>query len=239
MGRRRSTAGGKALKKTRTLWTLIAFAVAASAQPVMTNQTVEAMLRGGVPIPTILTAIKTATYIQLFTSKEFHDRLLKAGASPSVADQIVHAMHDRSYNGADRFEDVKPLPVALAPPPVVKAAVAQPVETPVPVVTPSPPAAVPTPGERNWNVAEAKQLATLPLYATVEHAPSPIAVPAVAPGPPRLGADRRLYVSPMEGNLDGFIAAEIIKEHLPVQIVLDDNDVDLVLVGQSLKEDDH
>jgi hypothetical protein len=43
----------------------------------------------------------------------------------------------------------------------------------------------------------------------------------------------------MEGKLDGFIAAEIIKEHLPVRIVLDDKDADLILVGQSLKEDDH
>jgi hypothetical protein len=42
----------------------------------------------------------------------------------------------------------------------------------------------------------------------------------------------------MEGKLDGFIAAEIIKEHLPVHIVLDDKDADLILVGQSLKEDD-
>jgi hypothetical protein len=133
------------LKKTRILWTLIAFAVISSAQPVMTNQTVEAMLRGGVSVPTILTAIKTAAYIQLFVSKEFYDRLLKAGASPSVADQIVHAMHDRTYNGAERFEDVKPVPVALASPPVVKAVVAQPIETPVPVVTPPPPLVVPAP----------------------------------------------------------------------------------------------
>ena len=70
-------------------------------------------------------------------------------------------------------------------------------------------------------------------------ATTPTTIHAVAPGVPRLGADRRLYISPMEGQLDGFIAAEVIKEHLPVHIVLDDNDADLVLVGQSLKEDDH
>jgi hypothetical protein len=135
------------MKKTRILWTLIAFAVISSAQPVMTNQTVEAMLRGGVAVPTILTAIKTAAYIQLFMSKEFYDRLLRAGASPSVADQIVHVMHDRTYNGAERFEDVKPVPVAVAltSPGVVPTAVAQPVEAPVPVVTPPPPMAVPAP----------------------------------------------------------------------------------------------
>ena len=199
----------------------------------MTNQTVEAMLRGGVPVPTILTAIRTAEYIELITSKEFRDRLLNAGASPSDADQIVHAMHDRNYKGAVRPEDVHPVPVAvaLARPPVVPTAIAQPVETIAPAV-PSPPAAAPAPGvERNWT-GPAK-------VSPIASAPAPIAVPAVAPGPARLGADRRLYISPMEGKLDGFIAAEIIKEHLPVHIVLDDNDVDLVLVGQSLKEDDH
>jgi len=122
------------------------FAVISSAQPVMTNQTVEAMLRGGVAVPTILTAIETAAYIQLFMSKEFYDRLLRAGATPSVADQIVRAMHDRTYNGAERFEDVKPVPVAVAlASPRVVPAVAQPAETPVPVVTPPPPTVVPAP----------------------------------------------------------------------------------------------
>jgi hypothetical protein len=115
----------------KILLTLIACAVISSAKPVMTNQTVEAMLRGGVPVPTILAAIKTADHIQLFMSTEFYDRLLNAGASPSVADQIVQAMHDRTYKGAVRPEDVKRMPVAvaLARPPVVPTAIAQPVET--------------------------------------------------------------------------------------------------------------
>ena len=200
----------------------------------MTNQTVEAMLRGGVPVSTIVTAIKTAEYIQLYTSKEFHDRLLNAGASPSVADQIVQAMHDRNYKGAVRPEDVNPVPVAvaIARPPVAPTAVTQLVETPAPVVTSPPPAIVAAPVvEQNWTGP--------PKAPPTAGAPPPVAIPAVAPGTHRLGADRRLYISPMEGKLDGFIAAEIIKEHLPVHIVLDDNDVDLVLVGQSLKEDDH
>jgi len=70
-------------------------------------------------------------------------------------------------------------------------------------------------------------------------APPAITIPDAPSGAPRLGADRHLYISPMEGKLDGFIAAEAIKEHLPVHIVLDDKDADLVLVGLSLKEDDH
>jgi hypothetical protein len=225
---------GKTLKMRRILLTLVAFAVISSATPVMTNQTVEAMLRGGVPVPTIVTAIKTAEYIELFTSTEFYNRLLNAGASHNVADQIVQAMHDRNYKGAVRPEDINPVPVAvaIARPPVAPTPVARPVETPAPVAALPPPVLVPAPGvERNWT-GPAK-------VSPLAYAPPPTAVPDVAPGNPRLGADRRLYISPMEGKLDGFIAAEIIKEHLPVHIVLDDKDVDLVLVGQSLKEDDH
>ena len=129
------------MKIKRILLTLIACAIMSSAKPVMSNETVEAMLRGGVPVPTIITAIKTAAYIQLFTSKEFYGRLLNAGASPSVADQIVQAIHDRTYKGTVRPEDAKPVPVAiaLASPPIVKAVVAQPIEGPVPVLTPPPP----------------------------------------------------------------------------------------------------
>jgi hypothetical protein len=137
------------LKMKKILLMLIACAVISAAKPVMTNETVEAMLRGGVPVPTILSAIKTAAYIQLVASKEFYDRLLNAGASPSVADQIVRAMHDRTYNGAVRPEDVKPAPVAviLAQTPFVPAAVAQPVETPAPAITPPPPVAVLAPAQ--------------------------------------------------------------------------------------------
>ena len=136
------------MKKTRILWMLIALAAISSAQPVMTNQTVEAMLRGGVPVPTILTAIKTAAYIQLVMSKEFYDRLLNAGASPSAAGQIVQAMHDRTYKGAERLEDVRPpvpVAVALAPPPVVPTAAARLVDTPASAVTQPPSLVAPAP----------------------------------------------------------------------------------------------
>jgi hypothetical protein len=117
-------------KMRRILLTLMACAVISSAKPVMTNETVEAMLRGGVPVPTILTVIKTAPYIQLFTSKEFYGRLIKAGAPPGVADQIVRAMHDRTYNGAARLDDIH------------SDAVAETVAAPLPtVVTPAAPPA--------------------------------------------------------------------------------------------------
>jgi hypothetical protein len=168
----RSITRGKTLKVRRILWTLIAFAAISSAQPVMTNQTVEAMLRGGVAVPTILTAIKTAEYIQLFMSKEFYDRLINAGASPSVADQIVQAMHDRTYSGAVRPEDVKPAPAAVAVPrpPVVPTAVAQPVETPAAVATPSSPAV-------------AIAIARPPVVPTAVAQPVETSAPAVTPSP--------------------------------------------------------
>jgi hypothetical protein len=151
LGREQPTAGRKNVNMRKILWTLIAFAVISSAKPVMTNQTIEAMLRGGVPTPTILTSIKTAENIQFFTSKEFYDRLVSAGASPSIADQIVQAMHDRTYKGAVRPEDVKPavpVAVAFARPPVAQAAIAQPVRTSVPVTVQSLPAVVPTASNR-------------------------------------------------------------------------------------------
>jgi len=48
----------------------------------------------------------------------------------------------------------------------------------------------------------------------------------------------RVFISPMQGNLDGFIAAEIIKQHLPVLVVTDESAAQFVLVGLSLHEDD-
>ncbi len=48
-----------------------------------------------------------------------------------------------------------------------------------------------------------------------------------------------LFISQMEGGLDGFIATEIIKEKLPVTVVTEEKDADYILVGTSLKGDDH
>jgi hypothetical protein len=48
----------------------------------------------------------------------------------------------------------------------------------------------------------------------------------------------KIFVSEMDGKLDGFIAPEIIKQKLPVVILLDENDADFVLAGASIKADD-
>lgn len=42
----------------------------------------------------------------------------------------------------------------------------------------------------------------------------------------------------MDGNLDGFISSEIIKQKIPVVIVTDEKDADFVLAGASVKADD-
>jgi hypothetical protein len=57
------------------------------------------------------------------------------------------------------------------------------------------------------------------------------------PQPPVAGS--RVFVAPMEGNLDGFISAEILKQKLPLVVVTSDAQADLVMTGLNLKQDDH
>lgn len=47
----------------------------------------------------------------------------------------------------------------------------------------------------------------------------------------------RLFITPMQGHLDGFIAAEIIKQHIPVEVVTEPSDADIVLTGATLEHD--
>ena len=42
----------------------------------------------------------------------------------------------------------------------------------------------------------------------------------------------------MQGNLDGFIAAEVIKKHIPIVVVTDEREAQFVLTGLSMQEDD-
>src|SRR4051794_7849385 len=52
-------------------------------------------------------------------------------------------------------------------------------------------------------------------------------------------AGSKIYIAPMEGGLDGFLAPEILKQHLPLTITTDEAAADYVLVGNSQKADDH
>jgi len=47
-----------------------------------------------------------------------------------------------------------------------------------------------------------------------------------------------IFIAPMDGGLDGFIASEVIKAHLPVKVTTEEKDAEYVLVGTSLKADD-
>jgi len=49
----------------------------------------------------------------------------------------------------------------------------------------------------------------------------------------------KIFIAPMEGNLNGFITAEILKQHLQVVVVTDGAHADYVMTGLSLKEDNH
>jgi hypothetical protein len=51
-------------------------------------------------------------------------------------------------------------------------------------------------------------------------------------------AGSRIYVSPMEGKLEGFIAAELVKKRLPIVVVIDDKDADYIIAGASIRGDD-
>jgi hypothetical protein len=48
----------------------------------------------------------------------------------------------------------------------------------------------------------------------------------------------KVFIAKMEGELDGFIATEILKKKLPITIVTEDKDADFVLTGASIKADD-
>ena len=48
----------------------------------------------------------------------------------------------------------------------------------------------------------------------------------------------RIFISAMEGKLDGFIAAELVKKKLPIVVVIDDKDADFIIAGASIKGDD-
>jgi hypothetical protein len=49
----------------------------------------------------------------------------------------------------------------------------------------------------------------------------------------------KVFIAPMGGDLDGFIAAEIIKQKVPVVVITDEKDADYILTGASIKADDH
>lgn len=48
----------------------------------------------------------------------------------------------------------------------------------------------------------------------------------------------KIFIAPMQGGLDGFLAAEIIKKKIPMIVVTVEDQADYILSGASLKADD-
>ena len=48
----------------------------------------------------------------------------------------------------------------------------------------------------------------------------------------------KIYISPMEGKLEGFIAAELVKKKLPIVVVIDETGADYIIAGTSIRGDD-
>ena len=51
-------------------------------------------------------------------------------------------------------------------------------------------------------------------------------------------AGSKVFIAPMEGKLDGFIAPEIIKKKVPLVVVTEERDAEYILTGASIKADD-
>src|SRR5512138_2508835 len=48
----------------------------------------------------------------------------------------------------------------------------------------------------------------------------------------------KVFIAPMEGNLHGFIAPEIIKKKVPLTIVTEESAAEYILAGTSIRADD-
>jgi hypothetical protein len=64
---------------------------------------------------------------------------------------------------------------------------------------------------------------------------APAGAPTVAATKPRSGS--RVFIAPMDGNLNGFLATEIVKKKIPVVLVTDEKDAEFILTGASLAGD--
>jgi hypothetical protein len=116
----------------------------------MSNQTIRAMVHGGVPVEIITQAIKTAPQISLDSNKQEFIELLNVGASVHDANEIMKAIEERGANGvagvtspaavapvvthrAVEPASFEPRPASVAPVQTVAASVQSP--TPVPAAT--------------------------------------------------------------------------------------------------------
>jgi hypothetical protein len=61
--------------------------------------------------------------------------------------------------------------------------------------------------------------------------PLAISLEAKRPVPASMSAEAKLYVAPMEWGLDRFVAAEILKQGLPVQLVATEDEAEFVMTS--------
>src|SRR5215510_2152197 len=54
----------------------------------------------------------------------------------------------------------------------------------------------------------------------------------------KVPAGSKIFIAAMEGNLNPFIAAEILKKKLPVTVVTEEKEAEYILTGASIKGDD-
>lgn len=50
----------------------------------------------------------------------------------------------------------------------------------------------------------------------------------------KVAPNSKLFIAPMEGNLHGFIAAEIVKKKVPLVVVVEEEQADYILTGGSI-----
>jgi hypothetical protein len=65
----------------------------------------------------------------------------------------------------------------------------------------------------------------------------PGSTPATTAKPPVVPLDSKLYITPTEGNLHGFIAAEVLKQKLSLVVTTDEKEASFVLTGMSVPAD--
>jgi hypothetical protein len=175
----------------------------------LTNQRVIQLVQAGLSQDDILRIIRTAPSVSFSFAPAFTSQLMQYG----VSEETIKAMAARQIAPNPDTKAVQARPGAM---PATKQDLrAEPEPMPTPKLQPQP------------ELLRTQATPERPLFR--EAAPT-------APG--NVPRNFRMFISPMQGNLDGFIAAEVIKQHVPILVVTDERDAQFVLTGLSLHEDD-
>ncbi len=54
-----------------------------------------------------------------------------------------------------------------------------------------------------------------------------------------LGCGSTIYIAPMDGDLDTYIRANFVEQHVPLKVVTDKDNADLIMTGTSTHEQEH